>query len=63
MTAAARAVRCTRRASPATRARSASKICASFSRMRSSARRILSSYSFSSGVMKRSPPAMVCLRT
>ena len=32
------------------------------SRMRSSAPRTFSSYSLSAGVMKRSPPAMVCLR-
>ena len=44
------------------RARSASKISSSRSRMRSSAPRTFSSYSFSAGVMKRSPPAIVCLR-
>ena len=48
--------------SAATAARSFSKIASSHSTMRSSAPRTFSSYSLSAGVMKRSPPAMVCLR-
>ena len=44
------------------RVRSRSKISSSRSRMRSSAPSTFSSYSFSAGVMKRSPPAIVCLR-
>ena len=43
-------------------ARSASNSSISRSTMRSSAPSTFSSYSFSAGVMKRSPPAMVCLR-
>ena len=39
-----------------------SKISSSRSRIRSSAPSTFSSYSFSAGVMKRSPPAIVCLR-
>ena len=45
------------------RARAASRrVSSSRSRMRSSAPSTFSSYSFSAGVMKRSPPAIVCLR-
>jgi hypothetical protein len=47
---------------PSTSSRTRWKISYSSFTLRSSAPRILPSISFSSGVMKRSPLAMVCLR-
>ena len=60
--ASARAVSWIRGASAATRAAQRSNISTSRSTMRSSAPSTFSSYSFNAGVMKRSPPAIVCLR-